>query len=202
MAGIALLAPFQASVLEYTATPVYAEEHIEIVEESLEEKATRIAEEYGVSTTTLFNLIECESNWNPKADNSKDRGLVQINRAAWPEITDEQAFDPEFSLRFASEKISEGKEYLWTCANCYSYAVTQIGKLPRMADIIPNTPYPRINDLMVFNYSGVKHIAVITKVVEEGIWVKEANYEAGKISTRLVGWNNPAFVGYFSPAET
>lgn len=188
------------STLHYTALPVEASPIVQ--EETIEERIDRIALEYKISTTSLANLVDCESKGDPLADNGKDRGLVQINRKHWPDITDAQAFDPEFSLRFAAEKIANGEGYMWTCGNCYSLATVLLGKLPRMSEIIPNSIGPRVNGLVIMSYKGVKHIAVITKVVEEGIWVREAHYEPYKISSRLISFSDSSLVGYYSLGES
>jgi hypothetical protein len=162
--------------------------------------ANRIALEYGVPTTTLFNLVEYESKWNPKADNGFDRGLVQINRASWPDITDEQAFDPEFSLRFAAEKIKNDEQHLWVVCNCYLLAeVLTDYKLPRMIDIIPNEIYPKVGGLVILRYTNNKHIVVVTKVTEEGIWIREANFKPCALGSRLLSWQDPHIKGYYSP---
>jgi hypothetical protein len=183
------------------STPVYAAPPPEpppiVVVETLEEKSNRIATEHGVATTSLANLVTSESQWNPNADNGYDRGLVQINRKAWPEITDEQAFDPEFSLHFTAEKISEGKGYMWVAGNCYLFAQALLGKLPRMAEIVPNTPYPRVKGLAIFQYKS-KHIAVITSVLEDGFWVREANYIPYLMGKRFIKFDDPKLLGYWS----
>ena len=72
---------------------------------------------YGVSATVMRQVIKCESSFNPNAvgDGGASRGLVQIHRPSWPNITDAQAFDPEFSVRFLAEKLSNQQGYLWTC---------------------------------------------------------------------------------------
>lgn len=191
----ALTATIDATI-EWTAEPAMAS----VASETLEAKIDRIAIEHGIPTTTLYNLAWSESSLNPSKDNGEDRGIVQINRKYWPEITDEQAFDPEFSLNFAASKIAKDEQYLWTVCNCYSFAKIFIKNLPKMADIQPNTDYPRVGGLVVFQYK-VKHIAVVTKVTKEGIWVKEANFEACKTGQRLVPWDDKSVVGYWSNVE-
>lgn len=181
------------------AIPAYAapEASTKPVEESLEEKAIRIAKEYGIDQESLFNLIACESSWNPKADNQEDRGLVQINRLSHPEISDAEAFDPDFAIDYAAKSLSKGKGYMWTCGNCYLYAKLFIKDLPKMADILPNTDYPNVGGLIIFSYAGVKHIAVIEQVLEKGIYIKEANFHSNLIARRLVKWDDERIIGYW-----
>ena len=77
----------------------------------------KYAEIYQVSTSTIHKVINCESGYNPRAlgDNDQSRGLVQINRPSHPDISDAEAFDPEFSISFLAEKLSSDQGYLWTC---------------------------------------------------------------------------------------
>lgn len=189
-----------STTVEYTrdvvVPPVYASEaRIEPIE-TIEQKIDRIATAHGIPTTTLYNLVKSESNFDPKADNGKDRGIVQINRNSFPEITDEQAFDVEFSLNFASEKIANDEEYLWVACNCYAFAQVLTSKLPKMMDIVPNSNYPRVGGLVVLRYKNNKHIGVVDEVVKEGVWIREANFEPCKIGKRLIEWEDPHLKGF------
>lgn len=165
---------------------------------SLETLSDDIAIKWGVSTSTLRNLVWSESRWNPNATSTtNDRGLVMINRDAWPEITDEQAFDPEFSLNFAAEKISQKKEDQWTVCNCYSLVKTRIRNLPKMAEITPNIGNPLVGGVAIFNYKGVKHVAYITKVYDGKFDVIEANLKPCLVAPREVSIKDPFLVGYW-----
>ena len=67
-----------------------------------------------------FNKDICpngESTWNPNAigDGGKSYGLTQINLSAHPDITKEQALDPEFSLNFIVDQFLKGNEWKWSC---------------------------------------------------------------------------------------
>lgn len=86
-------------------------------EPTIDELITHYAAEYGVSEHAMRVTIKCESNFNPNAvgDGGNSRGLVQIHRPSWPDISDEEAFDPDFAIRFMAERFSEGREELWTC---------------------------------------------------------------------------------------
>lgn len=94
------------------AAPITPTQVIEL-EELVEQKA----EEYGVSASVMKAVIECESNWNVSAlgDSGESRGLVQIHRPSWPDISDEEAYNPEFAIDFLAAKLSEGEGQLWTC---------------------------------------------------------------------------------------
>lgn len=72
---------------------------------------------YGVSASLMRKIIQCESSFNPNAvgDGGHSRGLVQIHRPSWPNISDAEAFDPEFAINFLASKLSKGQGYLWSC---------------------------------------------------------------------------------------
>ena len=169
---------------------------VEAPVESLEAQIERIALDHGIDHQHLKNLVKCESNFDPKADNGEDRGIVQINRKAWPNITDEQAFDVEFSLNFAAEKIAEGKGYLWTCGNCYSTIKLKIAGLPRMTDIQPTSNIPRIGSIAVFDYDGKKHVGIVMGVSTKTFSVFEGNKHAYLIETNSYSFDDSNLRGF------
>jgi len=166
------------------------------VKPTLPELADEIADKYGISRVTLENLVEYESGWDPTADNGYDRGLTQINRAAHPDISDAQAFDSEFALTFAAKAISNGTESQWTVCNCYSLVKSRIKGLPHMADIIPNES-PRVGAVAIFHYGSLKHVAIVTKMTQDGFFVYESNYSHCVVDTRYVPWNSPNLDGFW-----
>jgi hypothetical protein len=86
----------------------------------------RIATEEKVDPELAFRVAKCESNLNPKAigtntDGSRDRGLYQINDKWHPDVTDDQAFDAEFSIRFFCKAIREGHLSWWDASkSCWN----------------------------------------------------------------------------------
>jgi len=79
----------------------------------------------------MYKIAQCESNFDSHAigdsnlickqtrEPIRSRGVWQINNCAYPEITDEQAFDPVWSTQWAKKQFEKGmikKE--WT--KCYS----------------------------------------------------------------------------------
>lgn len=191
-------------IAEHSANPVHSEV-IQKAEESIEDKARKIAKEYDVSFDIMNKIIENESKWISSAvgDNDESYGLVQIHLPSHPEITKEQALDPEFALNFLAREIKAGREWQWTSCNCYSVAFNKLGRLPTMADIELNSDsdYPRVGGLIVFNYSGVKHIAVIESVEADGIHVLEGNYKRCEIGRRVVKFDDASIIGYWKNVE-
>ena len=68
------------------------------------------AQANGVPSDILAAVLEHESSFNPHAkgvntDGSIDRGIAQINSKAHPEVSDEQAFDPNFAINWAAKEL-------------------------------------------------------------------------------------------------
>lgn len=87
--------------------------------ETIEEMIMRIAKEEGYKAPLFaISVAKCESKLDPQAigDSGKSRGLWQIHKPSHPTITDEQAFDPEWSTHWAMGKFAKGQARLWTCA--------------------------------------------------------------------------------------
>ncbi len=169
----------------------------------LQVMAEDIAQEYGIPARTLSNLIDSESRWDIWAPGDKGDacGLVQINRRFFPE-EHKRCYDWEFSMRFAAQKIAEGKEWLWTPCSCVSTVRLKVPDLPKgNADtFVPNTDMQN-GEVLILNYGGKIHLAEKDEIVNEGIWVFEGNFEPCLIKIRLITWQelNKTLVGFYSP---
>ncbi len=175
----------------------------ETKEPTLEERATLIAREYGISPTTLKNLVASESAWNPNAigDNGDSVGLVQIRLRNWPNITKEQALDPEFSLRFAAQKIKEGKEWLWSPCSCIKGARNLGVNIPIGTDAqdLKSNSVPTIGSLILLKYeNGVSHVGVIQKITDSTFVFESYNRIPCLHSVDEIGMNSPFIVGFWS----
>lgn len=170
---------------------------VEAHEPTLQERALQIAEEYGIQATTLSHLIYSESRWNPNADNGADRGLVQINREAFPEITDEQAFDVDFSLRFAAKKIQENREFIFVACNCTFFVRAKMPSLPLIDEIQPNANR-HVGAVAVFKYPNVRHVAYVKEVQKDYFVVQEANFIPCFIGERNVRYDDNALLGFWT----
>ncbi len=92
----------------------------------LVQKVYKYADIYSVSPKTMVSLINCENKeWdedlqsriiNKKGQREKSYGLSQIHLPSHPDITKEQATDPDFALEFMAKNISKGKINMWSCA--------------------------------------------------------------------------------------
>jgi len=89
--------------------------------ETIKELIEKICKEESVDSTLALKVARCESSLNPTAVNinttgSKDRGLYQINDKWHPEVTEDQAFDPEFSIRFFCKAMKGGNISWWNAS--------------------------------------------------------------------------------------
>ena len=113
----ALLAKGETLVYENVQPEVVL---IEVVidwnEERIKEEIQSVAEEYEVSEEVMNTVIRCESQYNPKAlgDGGKSRGLVQIH-SGYHDVSDEDAYDPAYAIRFLAQHLKDGNGHLWTC---------------------------------------------------------------------------------------
>ena len=101
---------------------------------SIDELVTLYASKYGVSEGVMLRVMKCENrSRNPKkqsghtyyfsdprrniVEGTQERsyGLVQIHLPDHPEVSYEQATDPEFSIAFLAKHLSLGHGWWWTC---------------------------------------------------------------------------------------
>lgn len=82
----------------------------------------------------MVAIINCESNFEPTiqsrhtyhernvpkgfkvGDREQSFGLVQIHLPAHPNISREQAINPEFAVDFLAKSIKDGRIGMWSCA--------------------------------------------------------------------------------------
>ena len=73
--------------------------------------------EYGLNERIFRQTLECESNLDPMAigDSGTSVGIAQIHLPAHPDVSKEEALDPEFAIRWAAKHFAQGHAYWWTC---------------------------------------------------------------------------------------
>jgi soluble lytic murein transglycosylase-like protein len=123
----------------YAQAPVGAVPNEPKTPPSIEELVTQMAAKYRVDYTLAHYIATNESHYDPKAEGDLydlcptgkykgkpiyARGVYQITRCYHPNVTDEQAFDPEFNVEYAMKLIAQGKTMckmqFTTCRNFYS----------------------------------------------------------------------------------
>lgn len=185
--------------------------------ETLRQKAERIAQDFNVPTTTLANLVEGESGWNPNAvgDGGCSYGLVQINlctdnpdpfAAGYPKIeiqvTKEQARDPEYALRFAAYFLSLGQEWRWTVCSCVK-GVRVLGHavppITSAADLVAGAPILPQGGVVKLKYGETYHLASYT-IGETGLKIREFNFKPCAYTERLIPYDSKEIVGFWAPS--
>jgi hypothetical protein len=89
--------------------------------ETIDQMIDRIAKEENFQWVSFFKkLVYCESRYDQYAINNNgaygvDRGLLQINTKYHPEVSNEQAFDLDFSIRWSMRRIQNGFQSEWMC---------------------------------------------------------------------------------------
>ncbi|MEW5907593.1 MAG: transglycosylase SLT domain-containing protein [Patescibacteria group bacterium] len=90
--------------------------------QSLEEMIRQKARANNLNEEKIIFIAQCESQIEPEAIGDGNficgktnkpmhsRGIWQINECSHPEISDEQAFDPEWSTDWAIEIFNKGDE--------------------------------------------------------------------------------------------
>lgn len=86
--------------------------------ETIQALIQRIAEKNKTDVKLAMAVAEAESSFNPKAehknaDGSTDRGLYQINSKWHPEVSETQAYDPEFATEFFCKAVKNGNLSWW-----------------------------------------------------------------------------------------
>lgn len=74
-------------------------------------------------TSYLIKLIDCESYLGLVKENtknnhpaySKDRGIAMINNYYHKDITDQQAYNDDFSIKWTMNMINKGYQHRWSC---------------------------------------------------------------------------------------
>lgn len=93
--------------------------------ETVQDKITRIATEYGINPEDMRRVVHCESagTFDPTIQSQHilsygrelSFGLVQIHLPDHPETTYEQAIDPDYALHFLGKHWHKRQQW-WTCA--------------------------------------------------------------------------------------
>lgn len=103
---------------------VLIEVDVEWTEERIQQEVRERSAEYGVSFDQMWGTIMCESHGSttvqsrhrrPDGTREQSFGLVQIHLPAHPNVSKEEAIDPEFAVTFMAENFAAGRQRMWTC---------------------------------------------------------------------------------------
>lgn len=102
----------------------------------IKEMVSCYAKKYGVPDKLAHYVVKNESHYNPNLLGDKHitcpqgvnkgkpvnaRGLVQITECYYPEVTDEQAYDPNFNLEFGMKLMKDKKTCMNQFTTCRNY---------------------------------------------------------------------------------
>lgn len=128
-----VLAPLQinSTTLEEVPEPPDTITTQELSIQGITERSTAIlklvdkyGKQYNVSTSTMLAVMKCENrdfdptlqSYHVKNGVREDSwGLSQIHLPSHPNVSLEQATDPEFSVEFLAKHLSQGQGKMWTC---------------------------------------------------------------------------------------
>lgn len=128
------LAPTEASEIDKTIQEedFVIEETTPLTQQDINNKIEHYSLKWGVSVKLVHYIVKNESSYNKDAVGDMNiacpsngypvraRGPVQITECYYPQVTDEEAFDWDFSLNFLAKKLANGKCSEWTtCRNYY-----------------------------------------------------------------------------------
>lgn len=88
------------------------------IPQTIDGKLHYFATLYNVSYQDMYKVAKCESSLSPVAvgDKNSSFGISQIHLPSHPEISKEQAINPDFAVEFMAKEFAKGNQKIWTCA--------------------------------------------------------------------------------------
>ncbi len=113
-------------------------------------------------------------------------------------IVSEQVEEPSLPEPLTAATTTEKKTDTTTYCSCVVYARSLIHGLPRgnASDFKPNGQ-PQVNGLVLLNYDGIAHVAVILSFTKNGVLVSEGNYHRCKKDTREIDLSDTHIIGFY-----
>lgn len=117
IASILLIMPFTWTASAEAPTEPPAPPKTSWTVDEVKVLVDQYADRYSVSRTTMHSVVNCESSYdyNIVGDQGRSHGLAQIFGPANPDISIEEANNPDFALDFMASNISKGRGSKWTC---------------------------------------------------------------------------------------
>lgn len=81
--------------------------------------------------------------------------------------------------------------------NCYAYVRSLIPSLP-LANLIKSNTTPHIGAVAVFDYEGLPHYGIITKLTADGFYLEDSNFVHCKYTTHFIAWSNVHIIGFWA----
>lgn len=98
------------------------EVYIDWTPERIAKEVDTVSEKYGVSAKLMSDIIACESQGSTTIQSyqkqpygrEKSFGLAQIHLPAHPNVTKEEATDPQFAIDFLGKNLKQNPN-MWSC---------------------------------------------------------------------------------------
>lgn len=76
-----------------------------------------LSQQYGLNENEFLKVVECESHFNPNADNGISKGISQFILSTWKRYCGEkdERFDAYKSLECQAKMWQKGLKYHWDC---------------------------------------------------------------------------------------
>ncbi len=81
--------------------------------------------------------------------------------------------------------------------NCYAYVRSQYPDFPPTWELENNTT-PHVGAVVIFDYSGLPHYGIISKLNADGFWLTDSNFGGCGIRTHFIEWNNKYITGFWA----
>ena len=206
-------------------TPILVNEIVQETQVNKPKSISELIKEFSTGTTTEISMAIVGAESQFKNVCNKDGCLYGIGPFMIVQSTfDEQCSGTSTStldnLKCGFKMIKEEQYWRWDESwnkwlpklstttqdyikeRCFCvYAVNKWGlKTPAVweASEIKSNSTPGIGVGILMDYEGIGHIALIRAITRDGFWVREANYIKCKITERLVPYNDPHIVGFYS----
>lgn len=89
----------------------------------------------------------------------------------------------------------------YVLANCYAYVRYTIPSFP-MASLVKTNSTPHVGAVTIFDYDGLPHYGIISKLELDGFWLTDSNYGGPGIRTHFITWDNKYIVGFWATSTT
>lgn len=184
-----------------------------------------IIEQYETDETTkeiALAIASAESDYyyNAKNPNSTAKGVFQILEGTWEEQCEGDPYNPEDNIACGIKMLENQDYWRWSESqpvwfqdiststremiieqcNCGIFARNRglnFKPVEYVEELEPNGR-PMIGGGVLFTYG---HLAVITKIEEDGFWIIESNYRRCKVSERFIKWGDNTIKGFIGSSS-